>query len=174
MERTYSDVDLQPATAADFLLLFKWANDPETRRNSVDTAPITWDQHLLWVNQVLSQERYDTLMVVWRGDKVGVVRLSNLFPDVPKSESVGQMEMTIDPEKRGRGLDHNAVRAACRSTPYPCYLALVKPDSDDAKSAFQAAGFKQSSYTSAGVVEVSGARQVVFTYLKAAAASSTS
>lgn len=166
MERTYSDVDLQPATAADFLLLFKWANDPETRRNSVDTASVTWDQHLQWVNQALSQDRYDTLMVVWRGEKVGVVLLSNLFPDVPKAESVGKIEFTIDPERRGRGLDPNAIRAACRSAPYPCYLALVKPDNEDARSAFQAAGFKQSSYTSAGIVEVSGARQVAFTYLK--------
>ena len=166
MERTYSDVDLRPATAADFLLLFKWSNDPETRHNSVHTAPVTWDEHLQWVNQVLSQDRYDTFIVVWRDSDVGVVRLSNLFPDVPKAESVGEIDFTIDPERRGRGLDPNAIRAACGSTPYPCYLALVKPDNEAAKSAFRAAGFKQSPYTSAGIVEVSGSQLVAFTYLR--------
>jgi len=166
MERTYSDVDLRPATAADFLLLFKWANDPETRRNSVDTAPVTWDEHLQWVNQALSHDRYDTFIVVWRNSDVGVVRLSNLFPDVPKAESVGELDITIDPERRGRGLDPNAIRAVCRSAPYRCYLALIKPDNEAAKSAFRTADFKQSTYTSAGVVQVSGSQLVVFTYLK--------
>ena len=166
MERTYSDVDLRPATAADFLLLFKWANDPETRRNSVRTAPVTWEEHLQWVNQVLSQDRYDTFIVVWRNSDVGVVRLSNLFPDVPKAESVGEVDFTIDSESRGRGLDPNAIKAVCHRAPYRSYLALVKPDNEAARSAFRAAGFNQSTYTSAGIVEVSGSQLVVYTHLK--------
>jgi RimJ/RimL family protein N-acetyltransferase len=166
MERTYSDVDLRPATGADFLLLFKWANDPETRRNSINAAPVSWDEHLQWVDQVLSQDRYDTFIVVWRGDAVGVVRLSNLFPDVSKTESVGEMSITIDQERRGRGLDPNAIKAVCRRAPYRTYLALVKPDNEAAKSAFRAAGFKQSTYTSSGVIEVLGSQLVVFTYDK--------
>ena len=167
MERTYSDVDLRPATAADFLVLFKWANDPDTRHNSVHTAPVTWDEHLQWVNQALSQDRYDTFIVVWqRNAEVGVVRLSNLFPDVPKAESVGQIEFTIDPERRGRGLEPHAIKSACESGPYRSYLALVNPDSRDIEAAFRTAGFKQSTYTQAGIVEVSGNRRVAYTYQK--------
>ena len=33
---------------ADRELLFTWANDAETRRQSFSSDPITWDEHVAW------------------------------------------------------------------------------------------------------------------------------
>ena len=43
-------ISLRKATEADSKLYFHWANDPETRANSINTSEIEWKDHLIWFN----------------------------------------------------------------------------------------------------------------------------
>ncbi len=45
---------LRPATSADSLLLWQWANDPPTRRNSFNPSKISWSEHEDWLRQKLA------------------------------------------------------------------------------------------------------------------------
>ena len=49
------DVNIRLAEIHDALLLWKWANDPITRRNSFNSEPIPWNMHQNWyVKKLLS------------------------------------------------------------------------------------------------------------------------
>jgi RimJ/RimL family protein N-acetyltransferase len=43
-----SELTIRHASFEDELLLWQWANDPVTRRNSFTSGPISWDEHQAW------------------------------------------------------------------------------------------------------------------------------
>jgi RimJ/RimL family protein N-acetyltransferase len=45
---------LRKASYSDMELLFKWANDPETRANSINSDPISFDGHKRWFNEKIN------------------------------------------------------------------------------------------------------------------------
>lgn len=44
-------IKVRKVTAADVEIMFEWANDPETRANAINTAPISWEGHVQWFNR---------------------------------------------------------------------------------------------------------------------------
>ena len=49
-----SEITIRPAGRGDALLLWQWANDPLTRRNSFSSAAISWDDHQAWCAKKLT------------------------------------------------------------------------------------------------------------------------
>lgn len=90
---------------ADRELLFTWANDAETRRQSFSSDPITWDEHVAW----FARTQADTDSPHWifmvcdvEGDDeqpAGVLRLSR-----DQDGAAYRISQSIAPAWRGHGL----------------------------------------------------------------------
>jgi len=89
----------------DAALLWRWANDAETRRNAFEPAPIPYADHLTWLERRLASE--DTRLLIFSDEAgpVGQVRF-----DV--SDGVAEIDVAIAPERRGQGLGTAMLRQA--------------------------------------------------------------
>lgn len=47
---------LREVEKSDAELLFKWANDPASRQNAINTGSIKWEDHVMWFSQKLNSE----------------------------------------------------------------------------------------------------------------------
>ena len=93
---------LREVTGKDIDLLFRWANDPETRKNAFHTEQIPYETHRAWFVKMLADR--DVLKYILCGcssntgemQDIGQIRLS-----VEEKEAL--IDYSIDPEKRGQG-----------------------------------------------------------------------
>jgi len=89
----------------DAALLWRWANDVETRRNAFDAAPIPYASHVGWLERRLASEATRLLIFSDEAGPVGQVRF-----DV--EDGVAEIDIAIAPERRGQGLGTTMLRAA--------------------------------------------------------------
>lgn len=91
-------VDFRDAESRDSALVLAWRNDPETRRQSRETASITPAAHDAWFAARLADP--DTLfLIVETGAKpVGIVRFER------NDARTARVSANLAPEARGRGL----------------------------------------------------------------------
>jgi len=89
----------------DAALLWRWANDAETRRNAFDPSPIPYDRHVGWLERRLASDA--TRLMIFSDDAgpVGQVRF-----DV--DGGVAEIDIAIAPERRGQGLGAAMLREA--------------------------------------------------------------
>jgi RimJ/RimL family protein N-acetyltransferase len=131
-------VSLRPAAAADCRRIWLWRNDDDTRRASLDSAPIPWETHERWFGEALASDRRKIFVVVAEGRDAGVVRL-----DLDGGR--GTVSIHLAPERRGQGLGPAALDAlaevAFDALGVAELIALVKPDNQASLSAFAKAGF---------------------------------
>jgi UDP-2,4-diacetamido-2,4,6-trideoxy-beta-L-altropyranose hydrolase len=93
---------LRPAVPDDMLLYFGWANDPEVRRQAIDTDEIALEKHREWFAARLATTR-SHLFVMCAGDlPVGQIRFDRDGIDA-------WIDYSIDPLFRGRGWGTQAV-----------------------------------------------------------------
>ena len=83
------------ARKEDCELLWQWANDPETRRNSFHTEQITLEEHKAWLSRVLADENTKIYILLEKNVPVGQVRLS--------FSNRWQISYSIAPVFRGHG-----------------------------------------------------------------------
>lgn len=131
-------VALRAAAEMDCRNVWLWRNDPETRRASLDSAPIPFETHARWFAESLTRPDRK-LYIVTAGDRpVGVARL-----DLDGGGAV--VSLHLAPEWRGRKIGPAALRALAELAFGPLGLATVTASikSDNARSlaAFERAGF---------------------------------
>lgn len=93
------------AAATDAALLWRWANDPETRRNAFDPSPIPYDSHVEWL-----QARLASASTLWwifsdRERPVGQVRFD-------LTGTMADIDISVAPERRGQGHGRAMLRQA--------------------------------------------------------------
>ena len=124
---------LRPATEADAKILFDWRNDLETRKNSRNTDPVSWKDHIQWV--VASLKRSDReLLIAEQHVAVGTVRLDY-------SGDTCELSWTVAPEHRRKGFGREMVRLAMRQTRAPILIAEIKPENKASFLIAQSLGF---------------------------------
>jgi len=69
-----SPVTMRQAVAEDAHHLFEWRNNLAIRQVSRNTAPIDWEAHVAWLNNVLANPDRPLLIGEQSGEAVGVVR----------------------------------------------------------------------------------------------------
>ena len=84
------------ARPSDAELLWRWANDPETRANSFSRAAISYADHVAWLERRLASDATRIWIFAADGVPVGQVRF-----DI--SSAVAEIGITVAPEHRGRG-----------------------------------------------------------------------
>ena len=127
-------IDLRPATDDDAELTWRWANDPEVRRQSFSSAPIPWEAHRAW----FADRPADYVIAEVDGVPVGQVRFAG--------DPVAEVGYLLDADARGRGLAAPLLVAACRwfraAHPDTDVVARVKPDNAASIAALDLAGFE--------------------------------
>jgi len=130
---------LRPATEADLLLYYEWANDLDVRAGSFGTEPIPLEQHRAWFARKL--ESASVLMLVLEApEPVGQVRFE-------VTNDVAMIGFSLAARARGRGLGSYLLRngSHCLHTRFPnvrIARGLVKANNVASRRAFEAAGFQ--------------------------------
>jgi spore coat polysaccharide biosynthesis protein SpsF (cytidylyltransferase family)/RimJ/RimL family protein N-acetyltransferase len=124
---------------ADRLPVWRWRNDPETRRASFHQAEVPPEEHSRWFEESLARPDRRIYIVQADGVDAGVVRL-----DVKNGEAT--VNINVAPEWRGQGIGTRALRALSREAFGPLALnqlsARVKADNTASRRAFERAGFR--------------------------------
>ena len=89
----------------DAVLLWRWANDAETRRRSFNPAPIPYTDHVAWLDGRLASAATRLWIV---SDEIGPV--GQLRADL--ADGVAEISLAVAPERRGQGLGSAMLRQA--------------------------------------------------------------
>jgi RimJ/RimL family protein N-acetyltransferase len=90
------NLTLRPARASDVDDYFFWVNEPEVRRQSLNSEPIAYAQHVEWFGRRVSSEHSRMFVLEAAALPVGQIRF-----DIEDEEAV--IDYSIDPAFRGRG-----------------------------------------------------------------------
>lgn len=145
MQTTMAEASLRLIRIAeeDCALLYVWANDPETRRFSIRTEPISWHTHTAWFARKRSDLNCRHYLAINDEERpIGQIRF-----DV--NEGAAEVSITIDRKQRGRGyavlLIAQGVKTLFQDTAFPALqtvVAFIKPDNLPSQRAFERAGFR--------------------------------
>jgi len=95
----------QTVTMDHAALLWRWANDPETRQNSLNTSPIGYAEHVAWL-EARVQSATTRFWIFRDGDRaVGQVRCEI-------SDDTAEIHIAVAPGERGRGYSRRILEAA--------------------------------------------------------------
>jgi RimJ/RimL family protein N-acetyltransferase len=135
---------LRPVAESDCRLIYDWANDPDVRAVSFDSAPIPWETHEQWFRGKLANPQVKFWLAAdASGQPVGMVRF-----EVAGAEAT--ISISLAASARGRSLGALLIWAACRrlfreQPEVTRVLAWIKPDNEPSKRAFQKAGFLEAA-----------------------------
>jgi len=117
--------------------LLRWRNDPVTRRNSINTAEISPEEHARWFRETLSSIPQRAAIADIGGVAVGVVRFGW------NDEHDGcDLSFTVAPEHRGKGCGFAIVEHAMRGLRNVRVTAEVKMDNRPSRCIFDKLGFQ--------------------------------
>jgi len=109
--------NLRKVTKNDIKLLFDWANDPDVRVNAKNSKPITWDEHVIWFNNRLSNKFAYTYILSDLQESIGIVRFDKTLEGYVISYS-------IDKNYRGKGFGELVLVEGLKNL----YLSVDKPN----------------------------------------------
>ena len=123
----------------DAQLLFEWANDPTTRLNSFNTSHITWEEHINWLHNKLSDPNSKLYISTLSGvdAPIGFVKFE-------KKDAI-IIGITIAPDQRGKGYGAEILNITCEEywkNSDEEILAYIKLDNIASKRIFEKANFK--------------------------------
>lgn len=137
----------RPAQPADARLYFDWANDPDTRRQSFHSDPISLETHTSWFSRKLVDP--NALLLVFTDETkqpIGQVRFERTpVADMPDEIIIG---LSVDARQRGKGLAVDLLTQGCRvcrdQWGAVTIHAYIKPENQASVHAFERAGFRLS------------------------------
>jgi RimJ/RimL family protein N-acetyltransferase len=134
-------VTFRMAKQEDAQLYFNWANDPEVRKNSFHTNPISYEDHVKWFNsKLISGKCYFYLFSNIQGVPVGQVRIDSH----PEETIIG---ISLDSAFRGKDLSRKLLKMATTDYlerhPNEKISAYVKSENISSYKSFLAASFKE-------------------------------
>lgn len=134
---------LRTANDADATLLWRWANDPQSRAASGRSEPIAWERHLAWLAD-RSSDPGSSLYIAERpiGSAIGILRFEG-----PDSEAT--VSINLGPDARGRGLGSRilelGLERVAAERPIQRFKADIKRDNVPSLEIFRAAGFSEDA-----------------------------
>ena len=156
------------AKSADTRLYFDWANDPDTRRQSFNSAPISLETHTTWFARKLADP--DTLLLIFEnetGKAVGQVRFERTpVADMPDEVVIG---LSVDSSQRGKGLASQMIAQGCiicrKKWGEVSVHAYIKPENQASVRAFRRAGFRLSGESGKFVDSSTGQERPCLLYI---------
>ncbi len=153
------------AQPTDAQLYFDWANDPDTRRQSFNSAPISLETHIAWFTRKLVDS--NALLLVFENESsqpVGQVRFERTpVADMPDEIIIG---LSVDASQRGKGLASQLIEqgcAVCRKQWGAVTIhAYIKPENQTSARAFERASFRLSGESGKFAHPDGGATHLVY------------
>jgi len=143
----WPDLLLRNATTEDMSLYFRWANEANTRANSINSDPITWETHISWFPKKLSDKNTHLFLAEIRDQPVGQIRFDKV------GEDVWQIGFSLSSRNRGKGLGRQVLEhgiLAMQKMGAHHFLATVKHNNIASNKCFQRLGFKRSLSNDSG------------------------
>jgi len=139
-----SALRLRAASQVDAVVYFRWLNDPETRRQAFQAAPVAWADHAAWFDAALkTSARALKVVETPAGVPVGQVRFDGI------AEDAGIVSFGLDPVFRGRGWGTRLLDLARESWAGAGHRGplhgFVKPANTASLKAFRRAGFQDAA-----------------------------
>lgn len=130
---------LRPATMQDAVFLFELRNSPSVRSASINSEPVLWDRHLVWLKEQIGKE--DSLLWILEdsvGTQLGQIR-------VDWCEGEGTVSLSVVPDVQGKGIGTELLRKGLevisRLWPEGVLVALILPRNRRSRSVFETNGF---------------------------------
>lgn len=94
---------VRPATIKDTKDIFDWRNDELTRKMSINTNSLAWEDHKLWFRDSLESKSRVLLIC----EQISGAKLSIVHFDI--SEDSALVSINFNPQHRGKGLAKNCL-----------------------------------------------------------------
>ena len=133
---------LRPAGEHDKELFFNWANDPEVRKQSIQSEPISWEHHQVWFAGKLSDFKSRLFVLMAGSLPVGQIRFD-------QREEEALIDYSLDPFVRGRGWGARLIamgNAVIRQITPIRLRADIKVGNHASHAVFLRLGFTQAYY----------------------------
>jgi UDP-2,4-diacetamido-2,4,6-trideoxy-beta-L-altropyranose hydrolase len=131
------DLTLRPARMADMGLYFTWVNDTQVRMSSLNTAEVSWREHVRWFRRKLSDVASRLFVMEARGLPVAQIRF-----DFEGDQAT--IDYSVDRDFRGRGWGKPLVMSGierCSDRQGIVFRAQVKADNLASVAIFRRIGF---------------------------------
>jgi UDP-2,4-diacetamido-2,4,6-trideoxy-beta-L-altropyranose hydrolase len=138
------ELKVRLATKSDCRDYFNWANDPQVRENSFDSADIKWTRHQKWFTEKINSESTEMYVLEASGLPVGQIRFEIV-------DETAEIDYSLDELVRGRGWAAIAVdlSISCfRNRSAIPLKAVVKNRNTRSRSTFFKLGFTEVSAVS--------------------------
>lgn len=137
-------LEIRCASIQDMTTYFHWANESETRKNSLDPTPIAWLQHQAWFSDRINDPKFVFYIFCVNQIPVGQVRF-----EVKEGEAM--LSYSVDAEFRGMGLGVEIInRAIIKLTAInqaSTVRGVIKNDNYASLATFEKIGFKVNKLT---------------------------
>ncbi len=143
------ELKVRLATTHDCIDYFNWANDPQVRENSLDSADIEWTRHQNWFTEKINSESTEMYVLEASDLPVGQIR----FEIVDKT---AEINYSLDELVRGRGWAATAVEVAIKAFRIQnshLLKAQVKKANVRSWSVFRTLGFVETSINNSEILE---------------------
>lgn len=140
-----ASLHLRSTRLDDAELLFKWQQDPRTRRFSPVRQAPTWEEHQLWIRQKL-EDPDSSFYIAFKGDRdCGAVRLDRTeapSPPLGQQRSWREVSISIAPELHGQGLATSTLKRLQEIHNDEVLVARIFEDNTASIRLFSSAGFR--------------------------------
>ena len=128
------------AKTDDTLTYFKWANNKDVRKNSINTAPILLDNHKKWFACKLKSKDSKLYIIEKNGVPLGQVRLD-------REKNNAEIDYSISQKFRGKGFGEiilkNALKLYALNFPNDKIIAKAKQSNFASNRVFEKLDFKK-------------------------------
>jgi UDP-2,4-diacetamido-2,4,6-trideoxy-beta-L-altropyranose hydrolase len=135
------DYRVRRAEEDDGFLLWLWANDPETRKNSFVPQPIAWWTHEQWYGRILKSPDCRVWILEHRHVPMGQIRYERV------NAATAQISFSVGARFRGKGMGTRlldlTVGLAGRELGVDCAQGVTFADNDVSRRAFLRANFRE-------------------------------
>jgi RimJ/RimL family protein N-acetyltransferase len=128
---------VRPANIDDAQLLYKWANDPTVRTNSLNNESIKWDQHLSWLKNKVNSANSEIYIFETKQKAIGQVRLDRIG-------EFWEIDYSIDAKYRGLGYGKEMISRVIEDQMIKNFKAVVKQENIASSKVFSALNFEKS------------------------------
>lgn len=134
---------LRKAEAADVKLLFDWANDIQTRKNSFHSESIGWEEHETWFQSILQNPKRQIYIYCDSKLPMGQARI-----DISDDDHEAEVSYSIAREYRGLGHGKKMLSLLAEQVQadFPDVMTLVaevKPENIASQRCFMDIGYKE-------------------------------
>lgn len=141
-----NEIRLRSASDEDIVGYYNWANDPDVRKNAINTDPISWPTHQAWFTSKLHDAKSQLFVLEAAGLPVGQIRFD-------KEGGEAHIDYSLDPIVRGRGWGLRLLALGIdrmRQIEPVRFRAEVKAGNEVSAAVFLRNGFTEISNVSAG------------------------